>query len=223
MSSLSSNPWFFRLTHYIIQLSNTAALCPSTKKLVFSLPSYLFMDACWSKMSLGIYLAPTLFQIKFFSHTHNWFWCFAIKKPGETDRAIEPNLGRNAVKMSFIWWNITHSMFYFYGGKHNANTLSGFDYLGILQGKNIQIEGKHRMVQITHLNQWVEVAQLCPTLCDPMDYTVHRILQTRILQWVAFPFSRGSFQPRDGTRVSHIAGRFFTSWASRETEEYRSG
>ena len=46
----------------------------------------------------------------------------------------------------------------------------------------------------------VKVAQLCPTLCDPMDYTVHEILQARILEWVAFPFSRGSSQPRDQTR-----------------------
>ena len=37
-----------------------------------------------------------------------------------------------------------------------------------------------------------KVAQSCPTLCDPMDYTVHGILQARILEWVAFPFSRGS-------------------------------
>ena len=57
----------------------------------------------------------------------------------------------------------------------------------------------------------VKVAQLCPTLCDPMDYTVHGILQVRILEWVAFPFSRGSSQPRDGTQVSCFAGRFFTS------------
>ena len=42
----------------------------------------------------------------------------------------------------------------------------------------------------------VKVAQSCPTLCDPMDYRVHRILQARILEWVAFPFSRGSSQPR---------------------------
>jgi len=42
-----------------------------------------------------------------------------------------------------------------------------------------------------------------------MDYTVHGILQARILEWVAFPFSRGSSQPRDPTQVSHIAGRFF--------------
>ena len=43
----------------------------------------------------------------------------------------------------------------------------------------------------------VKVAQSCLTLCDPMDYTVHGILQARKLEWVAFPFSRGSSQPRD--------------------------
>ena len=47
-------------------------------------------------------------------------------------------------------------------------------------------------------------------------YIVHGILQPRILEWVAFPFSRGSSQPRDWTRVSCIAGRFFTAWASTE-------
>ena len=52
----------------------------------------------------------------------------------------------------------------------------------------------------------MKVAQLCPTLCDPMDYT-HGILQTGILEWVAFPFSRRSSQPRDQTKVSCIAGR----------------
>ena len=54
-------------------------------------------------------------------------------------------------------------------------------------------------------------AQSRQTLCDPMGYTVHGILQARILEWVAFPFSRGSSQPRDRTQVSHIAGGFFTS------------
>ena len=62
----------------------------------------------------------------------------------------------------------------------------------------------------------VKAAQSCPTLCDPMDYTVHGTLQARILEWVAFPFSRGSSQPRDQTQVSRIAGRFFTSSATRE-------
>ena len=64
----------------------------------------------------------------------------------------------------------------------------------------------------------VKVTQSCPTLCDPMDYTVHGILQAGILEWVAFPFSRESSQPRDQTQVSHIAGRFFTSWATREAQ-----
>ena len=57
----------------------------------------------------------------------------------------------------------------------------------------------------------VQVTQSCSTLCNPMDYSVHGILQARILDWVAFPFSRGSSQPRDQTQVSHIAGGFFTS------------
>ena len=49
-----------------------------------------------------------------------------------------------------------------------------------------------------------------------MGYTVHGILQVRILEWIAFPFSRGSSQPRDQTQVSRIAGRFFTNWAIKE-------
>ena len=55
-------------------------------------------------------------------------------------------------------------------------------------------------------------------LCDPMEYTVHGILQARILESVAFPFSRGSSQPRDRTRVFCVAGGFFTNWATREEE-----
>ena len=55
------------------------------------------------------------------------------------------------------------------------------------------------------------VAWSTPYFRDPMDYTVHGILQVRRLEWVAFPFSRGSSQPRDRTQVSHIAGKFFTS------------
>ena len=67
----------------------------------------------------------------------------------------------------------------------------------------------------------VLVAQLCPTLCDPMDCSppdssVYGILQARILGWVAIPFSKVSSQPRHWTRVFCIAGRFFTIWATRE-------
>ena len=64
----------------------------------------------------------------------------------------------------------------------------------------------------------VKVAQSRPTLCDPVDYTVHGILQARILERVAFPFSRASSQPRDQAQFSHIAGGFFTNWAIREAQ-----
>ena len=66
----------------------------------------------------------------------------------------------------------------------------------------------------------VRVAKLCPTLCNPMDYTVLGILQATILEWVAFPFSMGFSQPMDRTQVSWISGWFFTSWATREAQEY---
>ena len=66
----------------------------------------------------------------------------------------------------------------------------------------------------------MNLAQLFLTVCDPMDYTIHVNLQARILEWIAFPSSRGSSQPRDQTQVSHITGRFFTSWATREAQEH---
>ena len=61
----------------------------------------------------------------------------------------------------------------------------------------------------------VKVAQLCSTLCRPMDCyppgsSVHGVLQARVLEWVAISFSRGSFQSKDSTQVSCIAGRLFT-------------
>ena len=65
-----------------------------------------------------------------------------------------------------------------------------------------------------------EVTQSGPTLCDPMDCSppgssIHRIFQARVLEGVAIS-SRGSSWPRDRTQVSHIVGRRFTVWASRE-------
>ena len=65
----------------------------------------------------------------------------------------------------------------------------------------------------------VLVSQLCLTLCDPVDYSppgfsVHRVLQTRILEWLAIPSPEDL--PRNWTQVSHIASRFFTIWATRE-------
>ena len=50
---------------------------------------------------------------------------------------------------------------------------------------------------------------------ETLQASVHGILQARILEWVAMPFSRGSSQPKDQTQVSHIAGTFFTVWITR--------
>ena len=74
----------------------------------------------------------------------------------------------------------------------------------------------------------VLVAQSCLTLCNPMDSSsppgssVHGILQARILGWVPIPFCRGSPQPRGQTRVSCIAGIFFTVWVTREAPAWHS-
>ena len=72
-----------------------------------------------------------------------------------------------------------------------------------------------------HVIYYVLVAQSWPTFYDPMDCSppgcsVHGILQAGILEWIFIPFSSGSSLPRYWTRVSRIAGRFFTIWATRD-------
>ena len=69
------------------------------------------------------------------------------------------------------------------------------------------------------------VTQSCPTLwnpmnCSPSGSSVHGSLQTRILEWVTISFSRGSSWPRNWTRVSHVAARLFTNWATREDDPW---
>ena len=67
----------------------------------------------------------------------------------------------------------------------------------------------------------VLVTQMCLTLCDPVDCSlsgpsVHGILQAKILEWIAIPFSKESSWSRDQTPISYIAGRFFIVLATRE-------
>ena len=74
-------------------------------------------------------------------------------------------------------------------------------------------------VKVTHFTKG-------PTLCDPTLYgllgsSVHGILQARMLEWVAIPFSKGSSQPMDWTQVSHTAGGFFTIWATYLIETHK--
>ena len=94
--------------------------------------------------------------------------------------------------------------------------LDGYEFeqaLGVGDGQGRLVCLVHGVTKSqTRLSDWTE-----------LNYTVHRILQARILEWVAFPFSRGSSQPRDRTQVSCISGTFFTSWATREAQEYWSG
>ena len=76
-----------------------------------------------------------------------------------------------------------------------------------------------RLIYLVTFWKWKLLSrfQLCDLMdCSLPDSSVHRILQARILEWVPFPFSRGSSQPRDQTQVSCIAGGLFTDWATRE-------
>ena len=80
---------------------------------------------------------------------------------------------------------------------------------------------KHLCIKLRFACMWSEVAQSGPTLCNPIDCSlpgssVHGIFQGIVLEWVAISCSRGSFQPRARTRVSHIVDRRFTIWATRE-------
>ena len=95
--------------------------------------------------------------------------------------------------------------------KHRTDNL-------ILYLKQLEKE-EEKNSEVSRRKVKVQVSQSCPTLCSPIDYTVHGILQARILEWVAFPFSRGSSQPRDQTRVSCIPSGFFTSWPTRENQK----
>ena len=104
----------------------------------------------------------------------------------------------------------------------------------IKQVRELNSEKLGKLFKITQLNGvkfklrsfWpkkVKAAQSCLTVSNPMDYTVHEILQAGILEWVAFPFSGASSQPRDRSQVSHIASGFFTSQATKEAQEHWSG
>ena len=94
------------------------------------------------------------------------------------------------------------------------------------QMRELTTVGDIPVMQVTVLfaalqkTEW-KATQSCLTFCNSVDCT-HGILQARILEWAAFPFSRGSSQPKDQIEVSWIAGRFFTSWTIREAQEYWS-
>ena len=128
-----------------------------------------------------------------------------------------PTTQEKTLHMNFTSWSILKS-----------------DWLYSLQSKmeKLWTVSKNKTWSWLWLRSWTAAAakslQSCLTPCDPIDCgppgsPVPGILQARIPDWVAMLSSRGSFQPRDRTQVSRIAGRFFTSWATREAQEYSSG
>ena len=87
--------------------------------------------------------------------------------------------------------------------------------------QNILLKNPSELVGQPSIESESEVVKLCPTLWDPMEYSrpgssVHGIFQARKLEWVAISLSRGSSRPRGQTWVSHIVGRRFTVWVTRE-------
>ena len=124
-------------------------------------------------------------------------------------------------KLGTWWWSRrTWANLFWWKHKITTNCWSTIDKK--LKKKNWRLSKKISYIQRQRRNHKemvkVKVTQGCLILCDFMDYTVCGILQSRILEWVAIPFSRGSSQPRDQTQFSHIAGIFFTSRATREAQ-----
>ena len=90
-----------------------------------------------------------------------------------------------------------------------------FSNTTVQKRSNTTLGTEHAYTKKGEEKKKVKVAWSCPTLCKPRT-VVHRIIQARILEWVAVPFSRGSSQPRNRTQDACIVGWFFTSWAIRD-------
>ena len=93
--------------------------------------------------------------------------------------------------------------------------------VGMFAHRNVIYSERLKLTHLKGFHRYHYLKWVAQTLCDPMAYTVHGIFQARILEWVAMPSSRGSSQPRDQTQVSRIAGRFLTSWDTREVHYLR--
>ena len=106
------------------------------------------------------------------------------------------------------------------GKKEKIRSRQLYKFSAVTEGESVQ--PKPHSLRSENFIFISEVTQSCPTLCDPMDSSlpgssIHGIFQARVLEWVAISFSRGSSRPKDRTRVSLIAGRRFTVWATRES------
>ena len=113
--------------------------------------------------------------------------------------------------MIFVFWMLSFkpvlslSSFTFSKRFFSSSSLSAIRCMNLMLKVKVKSESEC---------MWKWKSLSCVQLCDPMDYTVHGILQAKLLEWVTFPFSRGSSQSKDWTQVSRIADRFFNSWAT---------
>ena len=86
----------------------------------------------------------------------------------------------------------------------------------ITENSNLKFGFEMIQTQCQNLQCSSANCSVVPTLCDPTEYSVHGILQARILEWEPLPCPGRSSPPRDWTQVSRTAGGFFTSWVTRE-------
>ena len=189
------NSWEF------LKLQGDQTSQPSRKSVL----NIHWKDWCWS-WNCNI-LATSCEELAHWKRS----WCWERLKAGrERDNRGWDGWMALSIQWTWVWVN---SRSWWWTGRP-----------GVLHSRQSQRVGQDWVTEwnwtecITEVK--VKVGQLCLTLCDPVNYTVPGILQARILEWVAFPFSRASSLPRDRTQVSKIAGGFFTSWATKEAIMY---
>ena len=171
------------------------------------------------------------FGVPFFCHRiHLWFFLVLsttiYEEPYKDALLGTQHTVVNKARHSLFWWKV--DFFWKVDFKQittwktmtNVITtvrviIEGFDLAGWTKVFLKKLKNKLRFgaEQIWKCKWKVKVTQLHPALWDLMNYTGHGILHARILEWAAFPFCSGSSWPRNPTRVSCIAGGFFTNWA----------
>ena len=149
-------------------------------------------------------------------------WCWErLKAGGEEDDSewdgwmASPTQWVSVWVNSGSWWWTGRPGMLWSMESQSQTQLSDLTELNWGVGEHVKLSNENSLFgKVDGSKVKVKVAQLCLTLGYPMDYTVHGYLQTRMLERVAYPFSKGSSQPRDRTQLSCVIGRFFTSWAT---------
>ena len=156
-------------------------------------------------------------------------WLFWDSKPLETEKGPSRNRSvrwklNNPVRNSSVQSNISQETIFFHFNHPRTKYQTTRDHVCTLESPELLKLASPKLFTLPGFALLcVLCAQLCPILFDPMECSlagssVHGIFQARALESVAISFSRVSSQTRDRTRVSHIASRCFTVWATREAQ-----